>query len=264
LHFKVECGADCDTECPNDHVVLNLSLKKAKDLFQPIPKWDREKCIKCGKCALACKQEAIVFVKGKIPAFVGDLCIGCMACKISCPVQAISETQKEIGKIYHSQKDNLHLLTGELKIGELASGEIVSEVRKFTDEYAEKNQIKIIFIDSAAGIGCPVIASIKNTDFVLAVTEPTPAAFYDLKRLLFLTDNFSLKRGMVINKSTLDLTYAKKMRDFADKNSIPVLGEIPYDQKIVEATVRQKLIVGIDEELRRVFKGVLGRIEEVV
>ena len=125
-------------------------------------------------------------------------------------------------------------------------------------------QIKIIFIDSAAGIGCPVIASIKNTDFVLAVTEPTPAAFYDLKRLLFLTDNFSLKRRMVINKSTLDLNYAKKMRDFADKNSIPVLGEIPYDQKIVEATVKQELIVGIDEKLRRVFEEVLGRIDEVV
>jgi len=69
---------------------------------------------------------------------------------------------------------------------------------------------------------------------------------------------------MVINKSTLDLNYAKKMRDFADKNSIPVLGEIPYDQKIVEATVKQELIVGIDEKLRRVFEEVLGRIDEVV
>ena len=251
---------DCDTECPNDHVVLDLKLIREKNLSQPIPKFDSSKCIQCGKCARACKQEAIVFIKDKNPAFIKDLCIGCMACKISCPVQAISEKKKEIGKIYKNKINNLHLLTGELKIGELASGEIVSKVRTYADEYTQKNKIKTILIDSAAGIGCPVIASIKNTNFVIAVTEPTPAAFYDLKRLLFLADNFNLKRGLVINKSTLNLDYTKKLKKFANKNNILILGEIPYDQEIVNSMVKQKLIVEINKKYKETFQKILNEI----
>ncbi|MEA2113328.1 MAG: P-loop NTPase, partial [Patescibacteria group bacterium] len=61
---------DADVECPNDHLLLSIERKKYTSIKQPIPKWDFDKCTKCGKCADVCKQNAIVFVKGKYPAFV--------------------------------------------------------------------------------------------------------------------------------------------------------------------------------------------------
>ena len=64
---------------------------------------------------------------------------------------------------------------------ELASGEVVVEVRKEAEEINKKIKSEITLIDSAAGIGCPVIASLVGTDYIIAVTEPTPSALHDLK-----------------------------------------------------------------------------------
>ncbi len=114
---------DADVECPNGHLLLNIPLEKEETVFQPIPKWDYDICTQCGKCAAVCKQEAIAFTKGKNPAFVEDLCIGCKACFVACPVQAISESQKEIGTISRGSNHGIELISGELKLGQLASGE---------------------------------------------------------------------------------------------------------------------------------------------
>ena len=251
---------DCDAECPNDHLLLALARKKIKNLYQPIPKFDLKKCVKCGKCALACKQEAILFVKNKYPVFLKDICIGCKACLLACPQKAISTTAKNIGTIYQSRKNNLDLITGELKIGELASGEVVASVREFSEKYCKKIKAQTVFIDSSAGIGCPVIASIVNTDFVVAVTEPTPAALYDLKRALHLIKNFNLEKGVIINKATLDKKFATKIKRFLKRNKIKLLGEIPYHSKFVDSTIKMKPIVETNQEYRDVLLEIKRKI----
>ncbi|MFH1237440.1 MAG: 4Fe-4S binding protein, partial [Candidatus Aenigmatarchaeota archaeon] len=108
---------DADAECPNDHLLLSVRIKKYSTVYQPIPKWDFSKCKVCGECAKVCKQNAIVFVKGKFPAFVKDICIGCKACIVACKYGAISETKKEIGIIYTGKNYGVNLVSGELKLG---------------------------------------------------------------------------------------------------------------------------------------------------
>ena len=71
-----------------------------------------------------------------------------------------SYTKKDIGIIYTGENYNVNLVSGELKLGELASGEIVASVREKSDEINKKLKAEIMIIDSAAGIGCPVIASL--------------------------------------------------------------------------------------------------------
>ncbi|MEA3230119.1 MAG: ATP-binding protein [archaeon] len=251
---------DADAECPNDHLLLSAKRTLYTKVYQPIPKWDFDRCIKCGKCASICKQNAIVFVKGKYPAFVKDVCVGCRACIAVCPENAITETKKDIGTIYTGKNHDVNLVSGELKLGELASGEIVAGVRKYSEEINKKIKAEVMLIDSAAGIGCPVIASLVGTDYIIAVTEPTPSALHDLKRVLYLADYFRIRHGIVINKSDLEKSFCSKIEEFAKEKNIPILGKIPYRKDFVDATIKMRPVVEINQEYRHIFEDIIGRI----
>jgi MinD superfamily P-loop ATPase len=254
---------DADAECPNDHLLLSVKRKKYAAVYLPVPKFDFSKCRKCGQCASVCKKDAIVFAKGKYPAFVKDACEGCMACKNACPYGAISESRKEIGKVYTGENYHVNLVSGELKLGELASGVVVAELRKYADEINKKINAEIILIDSAAGIGCPVIASLAGTDYIVAVTEPTPSALQDLKRVLYLARHFGIKHGIVINKFDLAKNFYKKIEKFAKINNIPVIGKIPYKKNFIRSTIEMKPVVEINSEYRILFQRIIKQIKVV-
>ncbi|MCK4319605.1 ATP-binding protein [Candidatus Micrarchaeota archaeon] len=244
---------DADVDCPDDDIVLSIDTKKVKDVENMVPNFDKNKCIKCGRCSQVCKENAIVFVKGKIPFLVPEQCTGCKACEIACPVNAISEKKQIIGKILSGKKENVTLVTGEMKPGIEESSLIVNAVKKYI-EPKEKNYDYII-IDTAAGTHCPVIAALLDVDLGIAVTEPTPLGNHDLKLILELMKELKVKSKVILNRS--DIADKKEVEKTVKNFGIKIIAEIPYSKKIQEAyskgiPVKHKAIKEIIKEIKEI------------
>ena len=250
---------DADVECPNSHVLLGARMKKAETIWGMVPKLDDEKCRRCGACARVCIKKAIAAPKGVPPVITPELCVGCGACVVACPNGALSPSRKRIGGISTGKSHGVFVATGELVIGEPASGEAVTAVRAFAQRMAEKEGAEDIIIDCAAGIGCPVIASISGADYLVAVTEPTPAALHDLERAWRLGKHFGVPCGIVLNKSTLSKKMAGRVRSFAKRRRLEIIGEIPFSRKILRATIDSRPVALRSRAYLSRFISILGK-----
>ncbi|HDM05870.1 MAG TPA: hypothetical protein ENG34_01155, partial [Candidatus Aenigmarchaeota archaeon] len=112
-----------------------------------------------------------------------------------------------------------------------------------------------------AGIGCPVIASIRGSDFAVLITEPTPSGFSDLKRILEVVNHFKIPYGIVINKWNINEKLSKKMKDWADKK---FLGKISYDRKVIDCIVNLKPVIESESVVKNEIEKIFQKIEELI
>ncbi|MGC9516501.1 MAG: ATP-binding protein [Methanomicrobiales archaeon] len=259
-------AVDCDVDAPNLALVMGL-----KD--QDFDSWERirtnekaylvpEKCKGLKDCVNACNFSAISWDQEQgLPEINEFLCVGCGACIVACPENAINFKKVENAKVGVGYTDyGFPIVTGHLDIGESGSGKVVNAVKDKADEVARDIQADIMLIDSAAGIGCPVIASIRGSDYVLVVTEPTPVAFSDLKRALEIVDHFDIPASIVINRWDINEDFTSSIEDFSKSNKIPVLGRIPYDKRFVDSLVNLKPVVVYEPGLEKIFTEILDNI----
>ena len=151
-------------------------------------------------------------------------------------------------------------MSGQLKIGESGSGKVVSYVKTKASEIGKKEDVEIMLTDSAAGIGCPVIASVSGSDYVIAVTEPTPSALSDLSRALEMVKHFKIPVGIVINRYDINEEFTKKIERFAEGENIKILQKLPYNRKFVDALVNLTPIVVYDKSKIKIFQNILDNI----
>jgi len=216
---------DCDVEEPNSHIFLNPVIEEIKPAYTLVPRVNYDLCDYCGKCAVACEYNALVVVPQKEVMVFQELCHGCGLCSLVCPQDAISEEPREIGVIKTGKSDdgNIDLVYGVLNIGEIMATPLIDQVK------ADIDPEKTVIIDVSPGTACPVIAAVQGSDYCILVTEPTPFGLYDLRLAVEVLRVLKIPFGMVINKAGIG---DRKVYEYCEKESIPILLEIPHDTQI--------------------------------
>ncbi|MCK9151530.1 ATP-binding protein [Methanobacterium alcaliphilum] len=260
--------ADCDVDAPNLAMVLGLEDQQFND-WSYIKTSEKahmvkETCKGRKKCVKACNFSAVKWdSKKSLPKFNELLCTGCGACIVVCPDNVIELKEIENGKIGSALTPyGFPIVTGQLNIGESGSGKVVDSVKDKAQKLSETTPSDLLIIDAAAGLGCPVIASVKGTDFVLIVTEPTPVAFSDLKRALGVVKYFNIDHGLVINRWDINEDFTRKIEKFARSNDIPLLGKIQYDKRFVDALVNLKPAVIYEDEFKKIFSNIIDKLDD--
>ncbi len=220
---------DCDVEEPNAHLFLNPTMSVKKVAAIPIPQVDESLCTYCGKCSEVCAYNAIAVFpgdenrKGSGILIFPHLCHGCGGCTLFCPEHAIHEVDKEIGVIETAICGDLQFFHGKLNVGEIMSPPLIRQVKEYID------RSRTVIIDSPPGTSCPVIGSVKGSDFCILVTEPTPFGLHDLVLAVEVLEKMKIPFGVVINRSDIG---DGGVDNFCRSKSIPILMQIPYDKEI--------------------------------
>jgi MinD superfamily P-loop ATPase len=244
---------DCDVEEPNDHLFMNPVITHQEPVSIPVPQVNKAKCNYCGRCSEVCAYKAIAFW-GKQVMIFPQLCHGCGACSVLCPQEAIREQPRPIGIIEIGCSEGVNFVHGRLNVGEAMSPPVIRKVK----DYAEG---EITIIDSPPGTSCPVITAIKNSDFCLLVTEPTPFGLNDLALAVETVKELQIPCGVVINRNT---DREGTVEPYCQKEGIPVLLTIPLDTEIARLYSRGITLVKGLPQWKPSFIKLYEKIQEIV
>ena len=235
---------DLDVEEPNSGLFFNGKALHTEEKFKLIPSWSGS-CSLCGLCQDVCNFNAVLQLGQQIIIFP-DLCHSCYACSELCPDSALPMQPQKMGELSHFQFGNLSFVESRLEIGQEHAVPLINQTKQYIDEKFSSELLQIY--DSPPGTSCPVIEAVKDADFVILVTEPTPFGLHDLKLAVELIRKLSKQFGIVLNRFGIGddavLTYCQEY-------NIPLLAKIPNDRHIAEMYSRGELIYRNIPEVKR-------------
>ncbi|MDI9570900.1 MAG: ATP-binding protein [Pseudomonadota bacterium] len=233
---------DADVDAPDLHLLLQPRIRRSETFYgSKKARIIAADCTHCGLCVDACRFDAIT--PGEPPEISFFFCEGCGMCYRICPAEAIEFAEARTGEWYVSDTDYGPMVHARLDPAQGNSGKLVSLVREEGRKIAAANQAEYILTDGPPGIGCPVIASLAGTDFVLVVTEPTPAGEHDLRRLAELLGLFKIPAGLCLNKWDLNPEMAARMEAAGRELGMEAVGGIRFDLTTVTAQLEGRTVM---------------------
>jgi MinD superfamily P-loop ATPase len=240
---------DNDVDAADLHLLFDPQIVESHSFlgaWEPII--DNSKCTQCGLCQENCRFDAIH------PKEEGGLvinkyqCEGCRLCERICPAEAITSKQSTNNQWFVSSSRFGSFVHARMGPGEENSGKLVTQIRKKAREIAKATNADFIVNDGPPGIGCATIASITGAHATLIVIEPTRSGLHDAQRLVELIQSFKIPIFAIINKHDLNEEIALVIKQYLNEQTIPLVAEIPFDPKMVNAMIDQKTIVEFDPE----------------
>ncbi len=219
---------DCDVEEPNAHIFLKPDLNATETVNILVPEINEEKCSKCGRCAEICAFNALAVLGERVLVFP-ELCHGCGGCSYFCLKGAITEVPRGIGLIEEGKAYGFDFLQGSLNPGEAMSPPVINALKKKIDPS------KCVLVDAPPGTSCPVVETIRESDFCLLVTEPTPFGLHDLELAVEMLKKLHVPAGVLINQADVG---NKDVERYCREEGLPVLMQIPWDRELASLYAR--------------------------
>jgi MinD superfamily P-loop ATPase len=217
---------DLDVEEPNDHVFFQEKISTSTEVFRPVPKYIKERCIFCNKCHDVCRFNAITMFPDTV-IVSPELCHSCYACAELCPSNALIMTPNKNGIIRNYGKNSILLYDGLLNVGEASAVPLIKELKS---QVLKKYENSVdYFFDSPPGTSCPMIESIRDVDFVILVAEPTPFGIHDMDLAIQTVQLSGTPLGVVINK---DIGNSQNIYEKCEEYNVPILATIPHKREI--------------------------------
>ncbi|MCG9479405.1 MAG: ATP-binding protein [Actinomycetia bacterium] len=235
-------AVDCDVDAANLHILLEPKIINQEEFSGGAIATVTGECINCGKCEELCRFEAITDSETDIK--IDDIrCEGCGVCVYACPTDALELKPSVQGTSFISETDFCPMVHAKLVPGAENSGLLITKIRNMAEDIANEKDLKLVMIDGAPGIGCPVISSLNGVDAALIVTEPTLSAISDFKKVYQVAKIFDIKVFACINKYDLNQENSLQIEDFCRGNDIEMIGKIPYDDQVSIYLSLKKFIV---------------------
>jgi MinD superfamily P-loop ATPase len=249
---------DADVEEPNDYIFISPEIinKESESVMRLIPVVDDDKCTACRKCVDFCEYNALAMMLDNVLVFE-EVCHSCGGCKIVCPEDAITEKEKELGKIRHDEQKDLDFWQGELNTGEEKAVPVIEKLK------TKINYNKKVIIDSPPGTTCPTIEAIADTDYTLVVTEPSPFGVHDLNMVVEMLKNVNQPFAVIINRAEEDSNYL--IEDYCRENDIQIVMKLPFSRKIAELYSRGETfleeIEGWESKFKDLYKDIVEEVK---
>jgi len=246
---------DCDVEEPNAGLFLRPTIRRETEVSLPVPAVKADRCTGCGACAQACAFNAIV-VLGRQAIVFPELCHGCGACVAACTYGALAVERRRLGTIAAgvARGGSLEFLEGRIDTGVSLAVPVIRALKRQSRDAG----VADVIYDAPPGTACPVVATLRDSDFVILVTEPTPFGRHDLGLAVQLVEELGLPCGVVINRIGIG---DAAIDEFCAAKRIPILMAIPFDRLYAEAIAAGELLVDRFPEWRSRFIDLWRRIE---
>jgi MinD superfamily P-loop ATPase len=246
---KSKVMADCDVDAADLHLLLHPIVKQRYEFRSgKTAVIKAEVCKQCGKCIDVCRFEAIngEFIVNSIS------CEGCGICSYICPVGAIEMQDNISGEWYICDTQYGPFVHAKLGIAQENSGKLVTKVKQKAKEIAIDRNMDYIIIDGPPGIGCPVVASLSETDLALIVTEPTQSGIHDMQRIMEVVEHFNITAKVAVNKYDLNPQKSNDIKSICQDRNIELVGLIPFSKKVSQSIVRGvPMVEYVEDEVSR-------------
>lgn len=262
-------AVDADAEAPNLGLLLGVTEweEEKEHIGAKVARISTESCIRCGICMEKCPYDCI-YIDDDGNYVVNELtCEGCNVCGLVCPVPgtiALEEVRSGVVR-KATTKYGFPIISAQLDVGRPESGKLVTEEKEWAKKVMEELNLEHMVVDSAAGIGCQVIASLGGADVAILIAEPTPASLSDVQRAYKVVQHFREPAYLIINKADINPGFTA-LKEWAEAEGIPILGEVPYDRAVPESMVMLKPVAEAFPESKatKALREIARRIKEEI